>query len=281
MMKKYLIAGLKIAFSFEYEEYFKNNIEKYETKDSEEVDCVIISKTVDKIAGDFGKLVYEYKNRSVFENSDWKSLVVYDEFNEKKLLMRHRHDFSEYEIFMTRVYQESLAEMEYVYSGVAFMEIAIKNKRLALHASAINVNNKAILFSAASGTGKTTHVNNWKTIGIDFKIINDDKPLLYKKDDLYYVAGTPWSGKERLNSNEDIPLYAIIFLKRGIENKIVNLEKKAKLNELLKNCHRPGEIETYDNVLNIVEEVIDRTIIFEFKATKESDSALFLYDILF
>lgn len=281
MMKKYLIAGLRLGFDYQYSDYFKGNIEKYEIDDNEEVDFSIFCKTVDIIDFEIGELVLEYKNRSVYKSNDYKSLVVYDQDFKIKLLMRHSNDYREYEIYMTSKLKDSLAEMEYVYSGMAFMEIAIKHKRLALHASAIKVNERAVLFSGSSGVGKTTHVNNWKKVGIDLEVINDDKPLIYKKNELYFVAGTPWSGKEVLNSNEDVRLHAIVFLEPGPRNEVKSLSNSEKLKEMLKNCHRPSEEETYDNVLSIIEEVIKETIMIKFVATKDSESALVLHKILF
>ena len=279
-MKDYKIAGINLRFSYQYDDYFKNNIEKYEVKNQEEPQYTLTVKTVETIQKPKAELLFKFKSRSVFQDKENKYLVAYHEDDSIKLLMKHSLDFKNYEIYLTPVYQDRLAEMEYVFSGLAFMGIALQENRLSLHASAIEVNNKAILFSASSGGGKTTHVKNWEKIGVDFKIINDDKPLIYKKDGLYYVAGSPWSGKEVLNNNIEAPLHAIVFLEQAKKNNIETLDKKTALTELLKNTHRPEEPELYIDTLKIIEELIEATIIFKLEATIDSSSALFLYNIL-
>ena len=275
-MKNYKIAGINLRFSYQYDDYFKNNIDKYEVQTQEEPLYTLTVKTVDKIPEPQAELLFKFNTRSVFQDDEYKYIVAYHNDDSIKLLMKRSLDFKNNEIYLTPVYKDRLAEMEYVFSGLAFMVIALKEKRLSLHASAIEVNNKAILFSAASGGGKTTHVKNWEKIGVNFKIINDDKPLIYKKDSLYYVAGSPWSGKEVLNNNIEAPLHAIVFLEQSKSNRIETLDKKTATIELLKNTNRPEEPELYIDTLKIIEELIEATFIFKLEATIDASSALFL-----
>lgn len=63
------------------------------------------------------------------------------------------------------------------------------------HCSAVAVDGKAYLFTAASGTGKSTHTRMWRQhFGGRAVMVNDDKPILRIKDDGIYVCGTPWCG---------------------------------------------------------------------------------------
>ncbi len=100
--------------------------------------------------------------------------------------------------------------------GEAFKYVAIQNQGLVFHSSTIDYNGKGILFSADSGTGKSTHTGLWlKYYPNQTKIINDDSPLIRLVDGKPYVFGTPWSGKTDINDNVKAPLSAIVFLKRG------------------------------------------------------------------
>ena len=82
---------------------------------------------------------------------------------------------------------------------------------------------QAYLFSADSGVGKSTHSRLWQQVFGDQRvtIINDDKPALRLRDGVWYVYGTPWSGKYGLNHNLCYPLAGICFLERSKTNKIV------------------------------------------------------------
>lgn len=279
-MSNYLIAGISLAFDYQYDDFFKNNIEKYLVEDAKPSYSLSV-KTVEYIEEPKVNKLYDYKNRSIFSDDDYRYVVSYHDGNKIKLLMKYRHDYSDYQIYLTNVYGDRLAEMEYVLSGLAFMVMALKENRLSLHASAIAVNGLGVLFAGASGTGKSTHVKNWKKIGVDFEVINDDKPLIYKENGLFYVSGSPWSGKEVVNSNIKVPLYAIVFLEQGINNEIVNLDKQEMVKELLKNCLRPEDVDLYQEVLSIIEDLIDASIIIKLKATIDTGSALFLHNILF
>ena len=82
------------------------------------------------------------------------------------------------------------------------------------HGSAIAVDGTAYLFTAKSGTGKSTHTRLWRELlGDRAVMVNDDKPLIRVNADGTAVAyGTPWDGKHRLSSNIAVPLRVICIL---------------------------------------------------------------------
>lgn len=115
--------------------------------------------------------------------------------------------------------RNSMEDVEYICSGSLFYRILLKYNGMLLHSSAVVVDGYAYLFSADSGTGKSTHTGLWKAhFGEKAYIINDDKPALRKVDGEWYVYGTPWSGKTNLNVNARVKLGAIVFLERSEKN---------------------------------------------------------------
>ena len=93
------------------------------------------------------------------------------------------------------------------------------------HASAVELDGRSYAFSARSGTGKSTHTCLWlEHFGKRARIINGDKPILRFFDGKLQVCGTPWCGKERLNSNDTSPLSAICFIERGKVNEIRRID---------------------------------------------------------
>ncbi len=95
-----------------------------------------------------------------------------------------------------------------------------------LHCAAIEYKNKAYLFLAPSGTGKSTHISLWrKLFGDEVNIINGDKPLIMPGEDgTFYAYGTPWSGKEGWQRNVGVSMGAVCILKRGENNSIVPID---------------------------------------------------------
>lgn len=78
------------------------------------------------------------------------------------------------------------------------------------HCSAVAVDSVGYLFTAKSGTGKSTHTRLWlELLGSRAVMVNDDKPLICVSNDEITVFGTPYNGKHRLGSNIAVPLKAI------------------------------------------------------------------------
>lgn len=125
---------------------------------------------------------------------------------------------------MSEKYGVSADEAEYYLSGYDFYKQLLSFNGCFLHASAVAYQNRAYLFSADSGVGKSTHTALWLKNFPGAYILNDDKPALRKMDGRFFVFGTPWSGKTDLNRNEKVPLGAICFLERSEHNDIAPLK---------------------------------------------------------
>ena len=105
--------------------------------------------------------------------------------------------------------------------GEVFRYCLLWNDGIAYHSSTIAHKGMGIVFTAASGTGKSTHTGLWlKYYGDETEIINDDTPALRFIDGKPYLYGTPWSGKTEINKNVCVPAAGIVFLQRGLTNSI-------------------------------------------------------------
>ena len=112
---------------------------------------------------------------------------------------------------------------------------------LLFHGVAVALNGRAYLFTAKSGTGKTTHARLWlKTISGAY-ILNGDKPLLRFGDNEVCVCGTPWQGKEDYGRNETLPLAGICLLERAARNRIEPIPYKTAFEALAFQSHRPAQ----------------------------------------
>lgn len=90
-----------------------------------------------------------------------------------------------------------------------------------MHGAAMSANGKGYLFTAPSGTGKTTHIRMWKELFPEqVGCINGDKPIVRKIDGQFYFCGSPWRGKERYGSTDILPIGGICLLERAKENTI-------------------------------------------------------------
>ncbi len=109
-----------------------------------------------------------------------------------------------------------------------------------MHGSAVAVDGACYIFTARSGTGKSTHTRLWRELlGEHAVMVNDDKPLLRVTDAGTLVYGSPWDGKHHLSSNISIPLKAICILERGEENRICEIDIWEMMPKLLLQTYRP------------------------------------------
>lgn len=173
-------------------------------------------------------------------------------------------------IFLVSVGDERLSELraaspdicdEFLERDEIYSEIAArlpKYNRVMLHGACISYKDKAYLFTAPSGTGKSTHVGLWQRyLGDNVTIINGDKPIFYIRESGSVCAfGTPWCGKEGWNRNESADLAGICFMKRGIENKIRRAKPDDAAPFLLRQMFLPKEPEAAALTLGLLDRIV-------------------------
>lgn len=127
--------------------------------------------------------------------------------------------------FFLYIQEESQKEVlrEFHFSGLMAMELLMaRHQAFQLHSSVINWNGKGILFSAPSGTGKSTQADLWKQYE-GAMIVNGDKALIRKKNGQYCAYGSPFAGTSGIYTNDCVPIHGIVVLTQAPENKIERL----------------------------------------------------------
>lgn len=159
-----------------------------------------------------------------------------------------------YEGIPIQLFPDSYLETLAVYRKLV---VALLNKNILLfHGSAIAVDGQAYLFTAKSGTGKSTHTALWRQkFGSRAFMVNDDKPLLKIENGSVIVYGTPWDGKHRLSTNTAVPLKAICILERANENHIERITLKEALPMLVQQSYRPNAPQAMVKTLNLISQL--------------------------
>ena len=117
----------------------------------------------------------------------------------------------------------------------AFLLFAQKQGVFALHSSSVLYQDKVWLFSAPSGTGKTTQADYWKKL-FQTRILNGDLNLIQFRQAAPIVSGLPWCGTSHIYSNETLPLGGIVLLKKYEVNDVSELseaEQQLSVNQRL------------------------------------------------
>ena len=152
---------------------------------------------------------------------------------------------------------------------------------LMTHGSAIAVDGRGYLFTARSGTGKSTHTRLWREVFGDRAIaINDDKPFLDLSGKTILACGAPWSGKHGLDTNITVPLAGICILERGSEDKIFRVKTEEALPMLLHQSYRPLSPDREDTFRQLVETLATKTPLWRMECTRDPGAARVAFDAM-
>ena len=103
---------------------------------------------------------------------------------------------------------------------MAYAFAAATQDTLLMHASVIRHAGYGYLFTAPSGTGKSTHTHLWYQYIPGCDLMNDDNPVVRIVDGEVRIFGSPWSGKTPCYRNIDAPVGAITRIEQKPENTI-------------------------------------------------------------
>ena len=170
-------------------------------------------------------------------------------------------------------YLESLA----IYRKIA--EKILEYNGFLMHSAVIDIYGTGIAFLAKSGVGKTTHISLWKEVyGKKIKVVNGDKPLIRIVNGEIYAYGTPWAGKENLNSNSKTQLRKICFIKRAEKNKCYFVDKRTVLADLLSQIYKPEKTIDLIKTLKLADMVIKACEFYVVECNCEKDAAKTVYN---
>lgn len=170
--------------------------------------------------------------------------------------------------------------IEYMLTGALFSRCLLMYNGCMLHSSAVVVDGYAYLFSADSGTGKSTHTRLWlEHFGEKAFIINDDKPVLRCENGEWYVYGTPWSGKTNLNVNAKAKLGAIVFLERSQNNWIDAMVIKEAIPKFFgQTIRKLNQLENMEKVLEIMGKALSESPIYKMGCNISDDAVVTAYE---
>lgn len=229
-MQRIIVAEMPIDMEMEDKTFFEKRYAAYFAPQEGPAQMRIVSRTAPEIIPPSGKQLMQVRNTTVLELPDGRRChYQYDRKRERHYQMCcYKPDFSEVDITLSIPEDGTelpAAEFEHAYAGFDFASRLGYLGGAVLHGSAIAYKGQGVIFSAPSGTGKSTHTGLWKQcFGADVVHVNDDKPALRFEEDTIYMYGTPWSGKTDLNTNMRVPLHAVVFVERGETNAVRRLD---------------------------------------------------------
>lgn len=153
---------------------------------------------------------------------------------------------------------------------------------LLLHGSVIACHGRGIAFLARSGVGKSTHTLLWKKIyGDAVTIVNGDKPIVRFLDGVPYAYGTPWAGKERLQTNTRTPLTDLCIIERGEQNSVTPADPAQYLSALMGQVLHPSEPTRAVGTLELMDALMKHCRLWVIRCNMSDEAARTAHDAIF
>ena len=148
-------------------------------------------------------------------------------------------------------------------------QFLIQRNRLILHASLLNTQFGGLVFSGPSGIGKSTQAELWKEYE-GAEQINGDRPILYKKENVWMGYGSPYAGSSKCYVNKGVPVRAIMLLAQGEDCRIMPLRKSEAFREIFRNCTvYSWDREFVERVITLVTELVSDIPIYRLICTPD------------
>lgn len=168
-------------------------------------------------------------------------------------------------------------------STLPLFEILFRNRLIfqqgiVIHASAIEWQGKAIVFTAPAGTGKTTQSNLWKEY-MNAVVLNGDRPALRMVDNEFFAYGTPWSGSSREYINKRAPVAALVLLEQAPENTITKLNPAEALIRIMPRFFLPyNDQAMMELAVGTIEKTLQHVPVYLLKCRPDKGAVDVLYE---
>lgn len=224
-----------------------------------------------------GKLLY--MNSSFCEYQDENIIRYIGSMNDdyKSAYMRVEHiDMNHY----VQVKTKYRIGTHIVYLAIESERLIANNNGFILHSSYIRVNDKGILFTAPSGTGKSTQADLWEKYR-NAEVLNGDRSAICKINHCFYSMGVPFSGSSKVCKNVTLPLSCIVYLTQAKSTSIRKLEGYEAFKRLWEGVGvNLWDKENTDIISNLVSEVISQVPIYYLECTPDESAVLALERML-
>lgn len=263
MIQYYKIAGIVIkVVSEEINLIEELEYQRFKTTCQNE-NYTVDFRVVKELELGLGNITYQDEQNIIYD--DGKYRYVNNRFLIKKISDNY------YNVFIKKCDNEvSNREM---FNAMGFDVLLAKERKLILHASFIVYRNKAILFSAPSGTGKSTQADLWKKYVSSVEIINGDRAIIGIEDGDVKAYGLPFCGTSKITINQNFNLNTIVILRQGKINKLIELSAKDSYKYLYSQINWIGwDKKLQINILDLLEKVVSSIKIYYFECLPEQSA---------
>ena len=199
-------------------------------------DYEIFCDLTDEMPVPEGKMVFSSPGRLVFETAEGTTSwigPVHQSYADAHIWVRREKNTGT-ALFLRRVMGEQIG-IRSVLNVLEPEHLAVAQGGFLLHGSCICHEGKAIVFTAPSGTGKSTQAELWR-IHRGATVINGDRIMLRSGQYGWEAVGVPFCGSSGIRENRILPLAAVIFLSQAPVSTVAPLTGASAFRRIWEGC---------------------------------------------
>lgn len=288
MKKKYSIANFNISAGWTQDHILETVLSPYECEFEGESDISVdLSYTDDFISAEFDRAVRLSDNKYYYRDESGNDVLLYFDNNSKTIISKvvFSPDYKKVNILAYNVRKIYDISSEYYLLNLFdnMMRYCMQmHSSFVFHASAIGCSEGGVVFSAKSGTGKSTHTSLWLQSFSDSYIINDDSPIIRVRENAdVLLCGSPWAGTTGINTNTIVPLKGIVFLERSPVNTIERIPAFQSAALFLGGVSSAYNFQMYEKSLDTLNAVLSKVPAYILRCNMEPEAAFVARECIF
>lgn len=274
MNRRYEFAGIKIEVSIDKSIMYEDGkcLEDFHTDSSSDphIFCFEMKNSLDPPTGKETAKMLGYR---VYETEEYQERYIgLVEQGYENAYIKVIHKGRKHTVQLKKDAYENKVGVKSVLNAIGAEHLVIEKQGVILHASFIEHNGKAILFTAPSGTGKSTQADLWRKHR-NAEIVNGDRAVIRLIDGKAYACGIPFAGSSTYCKNRTLPLESIVYLGQAPETTIEKLQGIQGFKKIWEGCTvNTWNQEDVAKALDIVQEITAKIPVYYLQCTPDKSA---------
>lgn len=156
----------------------------------------------------------------------------------------------------------------------------LRHDAFLLHSSLVRLQGKAVLFCGASGAGKSTQAELWRT-HLGAEILNGDRTVLRLTDQGFTGSGSIWSGTSGIYRPEQAPVAGIFLLTQAPENRVERLGAEAFAPLFSQTIVNSWDTTFMDRIISLFASLLEQVPVYRLYCRADREAVRLAHDTLF
>ncbi len=228
---------------------------------------------VERVKEPIGKLIRTEPGLRIYSEGTAECRYYVNAAGEEYL--RALHDGKRHTVQLQHSYSSWMGR-KMIMTAMGLDHLVARHDGLILHASYIDYKGKAYIFTAPSGTGKSTQADLWvKHRGAE--LVNGDRTCIRVIDGKLYACGIPPAGSSNVSLCRNLPLAALVYLEQAPVTTIRELNGFQAFRKILEGCSvNTSSTEDLNTVSDVIQKIVEHIPVAVLSCTPDESAVIAL-----